>query len=93
MEAASCGIPVITYDVGGSGELVKDGFTGYKVRVDDVNGIINALDKVRQGNISQKNCRDYATAHFDKKKNYQKYMMLYQDIVNEMEDIINESSV
>lgn len=93
MEAASCGLPVITYDVGGSGELVKDGFTGYKARVDDADGIITALDKVRQGNILQKNCRDYAAAHFDKKKNYQKYMMLYQDIINQAEDIINESSV
>ena len=93
MEAASCGIPVITYDVGGSGELVKDSFTGYKVKVDDVDGIITALDRVRQGNISKKNCRNYATSHFDKKNNYKKYMTLYQDIVNEMEDTINEPSI
>lgn len=93
MEAASCGIPVITYDVGGSGELVKNGVTGYIVKVDDVDGIIDALDKVRQGNISQKSCRDYAIKYFDKERNYQKYMTLYQNAVNNLEENINESGI
>lgn len=93
MEAASCGIPVVTYDSGGSGELVEEGVTGYRVKVDDANSIINSLEKVRQGSILQKNCRDYAVEHFDKNKNYQKYMDLYHEIMNKLEENTNESNV
>ncbi len=93
MEAASCGTPVVTYNSGGSGELVEEGVTGYRVKVDDVNSIINSLEKVRQGSILRKNCRDYAVEYFDKNKNYQKYMDLYHEIMNKLEGNTNEYNV
>ncbi len=93
MEALSCGTPVVTYNSGGSGELIEEGVTGYRVKVDDANSIINSLEKVRQGGILRKNCRDYAVEHFDKNKNYQKYMDLYHEIMNKLEENANESNV
>lgn len=64
MEALSCGTPVVTYDAGGSGELVKEGLTGYIVDIDDVSGLLKALQKIRNGKISRDNCRTYAVENF-----------------------------
>lgn len=80
MEAASCGTPVITYDAGGSGELVCDGFTGYVVEPLNVTEIIESIEKIREGKIKRENCRNWAEEHFDKKKNYSEYLNLYQKI-------------
>lgn len=93
MEALSCGIPVITYDAGGSGELVKDGKTGYIVDLDNIDEIILALHKIQQGNISRDECRKYAVQNFDKEKNYLKYIKLYHLIIDKMEENLNESNV
>ncbi|QUO31256.1 glycosyltransferase [Faecalicatena sp. Marseille-Q4148] len=93
MEALSCGTPVVTYDSGGSGELVEEGETGYRVKVDDVDQVIRSLDKVKQGNILRKNCRDYAVKNFDKNKNYQKYMNLYYEIVKDLGENTHESNI
>lgn len=82
MEAISCGVPVITYDAGGSGELVHNGKTGYIVKVDDIDGVINALTRIRSGAITSEACRMYAQANFDKIQNYKKYIQLYREIVS-----------
>ena len=55
MEALSCGTPVVTYNAGGSGELVREDWTGYVVEIDDVSSVLNALHKIRKGKISRKN--------------------------------------
>ena len=93
MEALSCGTPVVTYDVGGSGELVEEGKTGYRVQVDDIDQLIKSLDKVRLGNILRENCREYAVKNFDKNKNYQQYIDLYYEIMKTLEGNINESNI
>lgn len=81
MEALGCGTPVVTYDVGGSGELVRNGFTGYVVEADNICQLIEAMGKVRQGIISRHSCRQYALDHFDRDRNYQKYLDLYREIL------------
>lgn len=80
MEALSCGTPVITYDAGGSSELVENGVTGYIVGLDDVSGIIVAIDNIRKGEISRASCRSYAERKFDKNNNYKEYLRLYDKI-------------
>ena len=81
MEALSCGTPVITFDAGGSGELVVNGKTGFVVDVDDATGIIEALNRVRQGEIQSADCRRYAEKEFDKNSNFEKYLHLYDEIM------------
>jgi len=53
LEAMACGVPVVTYAVGGLAESVIDGITGVHVRPRDVRGLADALrgllaDEVRR---------------------------------------------
>ena len=48
VEAMACGVPVIAYDLGGPGELIEDGFNGFLVKPNDIEGLI------KQQNQSQK---------------------------------------
>jgi len=46
LEAASCGRPIVTYDVAGCREIVKDGLNGFLVPFKDKTELINALHKL-----------------------------------------------
>lgn len=93
MEALSCGTPVITYDAGGSGELVRQGETGYIVKPDDVKGVLDALEHIRNGAIEREICRGYAENHFDEKQNFYEYLHLYREIAGQSEEKTDESIV
>lgn len=80
MEAASCGTPVITYDSGGSGELVQEGVTGYIIEKQNIKELLDAISKVKKGLIDRENCRIWAANKFDRNKNYQQYLNLYNKI-------------
>lgn len=55
LEAMACAVPVIATRVGAFEELIADGKTGHLVNIEDVDGIVNAVDallldpEVRQG--------------------------------------------
>ncbi len=83
MEAAACGTPVVTYNSGGSGELVVDGQTGYVVEPHELSALCSALERVRTGSIAREACRQHAEEHFDKAQNYRQYLRLYQTCTNE----------
>ena len=87
MEAASCGTPVITYDVCGSPELVLDGATGFVVPEGDVSCVLAAREAVRCGKISRDACREHAVRNFDKNENYKKYIELFKEIFNGETDL------
>jgi len=57
VEAMACGVPVIAYDLGGPGELIQDGFNGFLVQPNDIEGMIKAIKSVSK--IKRKNCRDW----------------------------------
>ena len=80
MESALCGTPIVTYNSGGSGELVLNGQTGYVVEPSDTTELIAALEKIRVGTIKRKSCRSFAESNFEKDENYKKYLELYQKI-------------
>ena len=61
VEAMACGVPVIAYDLGGPGELIEDGFNGFLVKPNDIEGLIKATKSISE--IKRKNCRDW----FEKK--------------------------
>lgn len=82
IEAALCGTPIITYDSGGSGELVDEGKTGYVVTPLRPGEVVAALDKIKSGAITREDCRTFAKENFDKESNYQKYIKLYENIYN-----------
>jgi len=61
VEAMACGVPVIAYDLGGPGELIEDGFNGFLVQPNDLEGMKKAIQLVSK--IKRRNCRDW----FEKK--------------------------
>ncbi len=61
VEAMACGVPVIAYDLGGPGELIEDGFNGFLVQPNDIEGLIKATKSI--SDIKRKNCRNW----FEKK--------------------------
>jgi glycosyltransferase involved in cell wall biosynthesis len=66
-EALLCGVPVIAFDVGGTGDIVRDGVTGRLVRDGDVDALADAIadllndDTVRTAMGSR--AREFAGAH------------------------------
>ena len=76
MESTACGTPVITYDSGGSGELVVDGETGYIVPYGDISTLLESISNVKvKGKKSYtEKCRHFAMENFDKNKNFSEYL-------------------
>jgi UDP-glucose:tetrahydrobiopterin glucosyltransferase len=62
MEALACGVPVLSYDLGGPGELVRPGVTGWLVPPGDVAGLAAAVGRV--GQINRRVCRQVAEQEF-----------------------------
>lgn len=55
LEALACGTPVITFNTGGSVESINED-CGIIVRKGDINGLINAIDRIRKMEINMNIC-------------------------------------
>lgn len=78
MESVCCGTPVVTYDVGGSPELIHKG-TGIVVKEDDIDGILCAIKKIREDKFPH--CTSIGIKHFDSQHSFSKYINLYNQII------------
>lgn len=67
IEAMSAGLPVVTTNAGGVGELVKDKINGIVVPVGDVNSLKNAMAEVSQ---NEKMRRDMGEASYSLSKSF-----------------------
>lgn len=84
LEAMACGTPVVTYETGGSVESLTTE-TGIVVNKGSVVGMNNAIDKILnygKGFYSE-NCRKRAENFFDKKFAFEKYLHLYNQLLND----------
>ena len=81
LEALACGTPVITYRTGGSPEAV-DSKTGIVVEQGDVEAMASAIRKIKENPLSSNDCRAKAVSEFDKNICFEKYIQLYNDIIN-----------
>ena len=79
LEALACGTPVITFNTGGSPEVV-DETTGLVVDKMDSEGLLNAVLWINNQfkKTNSINCRNKAIEYYDKKLMYKKYLQLYQ---------------
>lgn len=76
IEALACGTPVITFDAGGSAEII-DETCGYVVKKDDVSSLENEIKRITaSAPFSQENCRIRAKK-YDADEKYDEYMKLY----------------
>jgi glycosyltransferase involved in cell wall biosynthesis len=79
IEAMACGCPVVAFNRGSIPEVVKHGVTGYVVEAQDVEAMIDAVDKISE--IDRTKCREYALLNFNDKKMADGYEMIYKKIL------------
>ena len=82
LEALACGIPVITYKTGGSPESLSED-TGVVVCQGDIDGLAAAIRQMKEHPLSSEACRKRAEEHFDKDKCFEKYIELYNRILED----------
>lgn len=81
IEALACGTPVITYDTGGSAEIV-DSKTGNVVEKGDLNSVLDLLNKMASDrNKPTLECRRRAEELYDENYCFQNYIELYRTIL------------
>ena len=83
IEALACGTPVITYDTGGSPEAIDDD-TGIVVKKGDVDGLIRAINRIKQTGKSfySQACRMRAERLFNKEDRFREYIALYDSLLS-----------
>jgi len=79
MEALACGTPVLTFQTGGSAEII-DKTCGSVVQKDDWDSLINEIVRIgKERPFSEKSCIDRAK-HFDENIKYEEYIRLYKSL-------------
>ena len=81
IEALACGTPVITYRTGGSPEAIDDK-TGMVIEQGNVTALANAIMQMKDTPLSSADCRKRAEEYFDKDKCFEKYVELYEELLN-----------
>jgi glycosyltransferase involved in cell wall biosynthesis len=87
IEALACGTPVITYNVGGSPEII-DEETGWVVNKGDVEAIVQCIKNVANESAEEteyrkSKCCERAVMYYNKEDRYQDYIELYKELLNE----------
>ena len=82
LEALSCGIPVVTYNTGGSPESV-DKDTGYVVEKGDIKSVLEIIRVIKKKgrDFYRNKCRLRALKYFNQETNYKKYIELYNEMI------------
>lgn len=79
MEALACGTPVITYNTGGSPEIIDDK-TGIIVEQGNINGLIIAIKRMKNNPMSSADCRKRAERLYDNERKFEEYIELYESL-------------
>ena len=80
MESIACGTPVITFDTGGSPEMISEG-SGIVVQPEDLEGIISAIEfLMKNKNHFKQMCLEKAT-QFDQEICFKDYINLYYKVL------------
>ena len=80
IEALACGTPVITYNTGGSPEAI-DSKTGIVIEQGNLIALANAIMYMKDNPLSSDDCRKRAEMYFDKDKCFEKYIELYENLI------------
>ena len=79
MESIACGTPVITFNTGGSPEIVNKE-TGVVINKNDIESLILEINKIRMNNpFLVEKCLDYAKT-FNIDDRFMEYINLYKGI-------------
>ena len=82
VEGLACGTPSVVYNTTASPELVTPQ-TGRIVEQGDLEGVVKAVEELCAEDREQmrEHCREYALEHFERDKNYDKYLDLYEKLL------------
>lgn len=82
LEALACGTPVISYKTGGSPEAI-DQATGIVVEQGDINGLINAINQIKDKGKKYYTYECVSRAHrlYRKEDRYKEYTELYEELL------------
>ena len=87
LEAMACGTPVVAFDVGGISEYVHPGITGWLAKPESSIDLAIQIRKLisdaeSRANLSDR-CRRWMEQEFDITKQAEKYMALYQRLIED----------
>lgn len=77
MESLACGTPVLTFNTGGSPEII-DETSGMVVEKDDIDSMYNKLINICENNVFAKEMCLRKSRMFDKNEKYRNYIELYK---------------
>ena len=77
IEAMACGTPVIVFDRGSAGEVIKDGKTGFIVK--NLREMVQAIKKIDQ--INREECRKWVKERFTMEKMIDNYEEIFYKIL------------
>ena len=85
-ESMACGTPLVSFEVGGVPELVRNEITGYLANREDPQDLCCKLTKILENSNLQaelsKNCRRIAIDEYSLKLQSKRYIQLYKDILS-----------
>ena len=86
IEAMACGTPVVTYNTGGSPEVI-DEHTGIIVKKREIEGLVAAIRQIKENGkeFYTEACVERARQCFKKEDRYKEYMELYETITRNNE--------
>tara|TARA_R110001592_G_scaffold338346_2_gene625358 strand:- start:8075 stop:9316 length:1242 start_codon:yes stop_codon:yes gene_type:complete len=85
MESLACATPVIGFDIGGNSDLIEHKKTGYLAKAYDSSDLANGIEWVLDNKKYDELCvnaRDKVVREFDSKVVAEKYVKLYQEVLN-----------
>ncbi|HEY7650560.1 MAG TPA: glycosyltransferase [Methylomirabilota bacterium] len=84
LESMACGIPMVSFDVGGVPDLVRHGVTGYLAAPTDADdfrrGVLALLEDEAGREAMAQHCRDIAVKEYDVAYEVQRYIDLYRRV-------------
>lgn len=85
LESMACGTPVVGFDAGGIGEMVRDGETGCLVPTEDVQALAAALLATRRDPVWRTamaaRCRETVLARYTLVLQARRYLQLYHQLI------------
>lgn len=82
MEALACGLPVVTFNTGGSPEIISPE-SGIVVAQEDINGLLQAVTDVCEAGVIQREQCVKRAEQFALEHQLKHYFRLYQSVVSE----------
>ena len=87
LESMSMDVPVISSDLGGVGEIVVDGKTGFKVEPGDSQGLAEAITKLwadqKAYQRMRANVRKLMVDNFDKEKQFDAFLEYFRAVIRD----------